>query len=252
MVKHLDTKTKSYASAQENQSREKFFQLFKKNPIPENELLANLGLFLNRQTLSRIIFMNELYKKIIEVQGIIMEFGVRWGHDLALFESFRGIYEPYNRGRRLVGFDTFSGFPSVSEKDGKADVAEIGAYSTTIGYEEYLREVLDYHEKESPLSHINKYELVKGDATVTSERYFKDNPETIIALAYFDLDLYEPTKTCLASIKEHLTKGSVIGFDQLNYPDFPGETLALKEIFGLDAYKITCSPINPHQSYIVI
>jgi len=47
--------------------------------IPDNELLDNLGLFLTRQTLSRINFMQQLYQMIVPVHGVIMEFGVRWG-----------------------------------------------------------------------------------------------------------------------------------------------------------------------------
>jgi len=114
-------------------------------PIPKEELLTNLGLFINRQSLSRIIFMHELYLKILEVHDIVMEFGVRWGQNLALFESFRGMYEPYNFNRKVVGFDTFAGFPSVDPKDGTSDIAVSGAYSTTENYEEYLTKILDYH-----------------------------------------------------------------------------------------------------------
>ncbi len=180
-----------------------------------------------------------------------MEFGVRWGQNLALFESFRGMYEPYNYSRKIVGFDTFSGFPSVHSKDGNSEIASEGAYSVTENYDEYLDKILEYHELESPISHIKKYELVKGDAIVTTEKYLKDNPETIIALAYFDFDIYEPTKKCLEMIKGHLTKGSIIGFDELNLRHFPGETLALKEVFGLSNYKIIRSPLNPFPSYIV-
>ena len=106
--------------------------------------------------------------------------------------------------------------------------------------------------QESPISHIKKYQLIKGDATIEIGKFLKDNPETIIALAYFDLDIYEPTKICLEAIKEYLTKGSVIGFDELNLHDFPGETVALKEVFGLDRYRITRSPYSSNQSYIVI
>lgn len=251
-MKKQDIKTRTQASDKELSLREEFFNLFKSCPIPENELLSNMGLFLNRQTLSRILFMNEMYQKIINIHGIVVEFGVRWGQNIALFESFRGMYEPYNYTRKIVGFDTFEGFPSIDAKDGKSDIVSVGAYSVTEGYEEYLKKILNYHEQESPLSHIKKYELIKGDATLMIGKYLKDNPETIIALAYFDIDLYEPTKKCLEAIKGHLTKGSIIGFDELNYHDFPGETLALKETFGLDGYKIIRSPLNPHPSYIII
>ena len=108
------------------------------------------------------------------------------------------------------------------------------------------------HEQESPISHIKKYLLIKEDATVEIEKYLNENPETIIALAYFDFDLYEPTKKCLKAIKAHITRGSVIGFDELNVHDFPGETLALKKIFGLDRYRINRSPYSSNESYIVI
>ena len=246
-------KVSSYASKEEASQREELFKLFRQCPIPDNEILSNLGLFLKRQSLTRILFMNSLYKIALDTHGIVIEFGVRWGQNLALFESFRGMYEPYNHNRKIVGFDTFEGFPSIDEKDGQADECKVGAFSVTEGYEEYLEQILNYHEQESPISHIKKFQLVKGDAAVEIVRYLNDNPETVIALAYFDLDLYTPTKKCLEAIIPHLTKGSVVGFDELNAHAFPGETLALKEALGLDKYKIVQSPyISGACSYIVI
>ena len=241
-----------YSSESELAIREQFISTFKNCPIPENELLRNLGLFLNRQSLSRILFIHELYKKILDVHGVIMEFGVLWGQNLALFESYRGIYEPYNYTRKIIGFDTFCGFPSIHSKDRESDIITIGGYSVTEGYEEYLEEVLDYHEQESPTSHVQKYQLVKGDVMVTIDKYLEENPETIVAFAYFDLDLYEPTRKCLEAIRERLTRGSVLGFDELNWRDAPGETLAVKEALGLSKYKLRRSPLLPAQSYIII
>jgi hypothetical protein len=244
--------TKGYSSSKELDIRAEFLEQFKKCPIPDNEKLQNLGLFINRQSMSRILFFHDLYNKILNVNGIIMEFGVRWGQNMALFETFRGMYEPYNYSRKIVGFDTFSGFPSIHEKDGNSEVTIPNAYSVTEEYDEYLENILNYHEMESPIPHIKKYEIVKGDASVTIHEYLKKNPETIISFAYFDFDIYEPTKNCLEAIKGHLTKGSIIGFDELNWHEFPGETLALKEVFGLSKFKIVRSPLCPSPSYIVI
>jgi hypothetical protein len=243
---------KANPSEREVTAREKFLETFKRCPIPENELLSQLGLFMNRQSLSRLLFMNELYQKIINVHGSIVEFGVRWGQNLSLFSSFRGMYEPFNCNRKILGFDTFSGFPSVSSEDGNDPAVAAGAFAVTTDYENYLNEVLAYHETESPLGHIKKYELIKGDATTTVEKYLHDHPETIIALAFFDFDLYEPTKRCLELIKGHVTKGTVIGFDELNCSYWPGETVAVKEALGLDRYAIRRSPLTPWASYIVI
>jgi hypothetical protein len=232
--------------------RKDFFELFRRCPIPESELLLNLGLFLNRQTLARMLFMHDLYRKILNVPGVVFEFGVRWGQNLALFQSFRGIYEPYNYTRKVVGFDTFSGFSTPRTEDGNADVMVGGAYAVTEGYEEYLHQVLDYHEQESPVPHIKKHALVKGDASHTVEQYLKQHPETIIALAYFNFDLYEPTLTALNAIRGHLTKGSILGFDELNCPHFPGETIALKQALGLDRYRLIRAPENPYPAYLVV
>ena len=251
-MKNKDIKIINRSTTNELSFREKFFKLFKDCPIPDNELLPNLGLFIKRQDMARILFMHELYKKIINVNGMIMEFGVRWGQNLALFELFRGIYEPFNYNRKIIGFDTFGGFPSIDKNDGKVNIDSTNNYSVTKNYEQYLEQILDYHEQESPIPHIKKYQLIKGDATIEIEKYLKDHPETIIALAYFDFDLYAPTKKCLQAIKGHITKGTVLGFDELNYHLFPGETIAFKEVFELDRYRIRRSPYNPTESYIVI
>ena len=242
----------SKSSQDEISNQHLFYNLYRQSPVIQEEVLNNLGLFINRKNLSRIIFMHNMYQKILDVNGIVMEFGVRWGQNLSLFQNFRGMYEPFNHTRKVVGFDTFRGFPSIDAKDGNSEVATVGSYQVTNKYEEYLSQVLNYHEKESPISHLKKYELIKGDATKTLEEYLKKHPETIVALAYFDFDIYEPTKRCLELIKSRLGKGSIVGFDELNYSEFPGETIAFDELLGISNYKIFRSPITPLPSYIVI
>lgn len=239
-------------SERERDLRREFVELFKRTPIPDDELLAQLGLYLNRQTLSRILFMHELYSQIVRVPGIVVELGVRWGQNMALFASFRGMEEPFNHTRRIVGFDTWSGFPDTTPPDGDAPIASAGAYAVPEGYEEYLREVLAYHEQESPLAHLERFELVKGDATETLPRYLEERPETVIALAYFDFDLYEPTRACLEAIRPHLARGSVLGFDQLGSRNFPGETLAVRELLGLQSLRLHRSPYAAQACYAVL
>lgn len=224
-------------------------KMFNNSTIPENEKLYHLGLFVKRQPLSRFLFMYEIYKRIVNIHGVIFEFGVRWGQDLVWYENFRGIFEPYNYNRKIVGFDTFTGFPGVSDYDINS---EIGEFSVSKGYEDELWEILSLHNENNPVSNINKCELIKGDAIVTVEKYLNDHPETIIAYAYFDFDNYEPTKICLNLCKNHFVKGSVIGFDEVNHPDFPGETVALKEIFSLNDIQLERMPFSPTQSYFVL
>ena len=228
----LDT----YASHGEIINRDQLSQLLDSSPIPQEQLLPNLGLFLESKNLARLLFLDHVYQQIIDVQGVIMEFGTRWGQNLGVLSALRGIYEPFNRHRKIIGFDTFSGFPSVSQQDGEK--WQDGQLAVTEGYVSYLEKVLNLHEQINPLGHIRKFELCQGDATLEVPTYLTAHPETIVALAYFDFDLYEPTKACLEAIRPRLTKGSVLAFDELNDPDSPGETTALLEVFGLNTVRL--------------
>ncbi|MEP5072323.1 MAG: TylF/MycF/NovP-related O-methyltransferase, partial [Crocinitomicaceae bacterium] len=220
-------------------NRENLIRLFNETPIPTDELLINLGLYTRSSYLASILFMDEIYRKTLKVPGVIMEFGVWWGANLALFQSLRGVYEPYNYTRRVIGFDTFSGYPDrMKSEDKNSKYLFEGNYSVSENYEKYLEEVLEFHDRENVMPQKKKYEIIKGDIVDTLPSYLNDNPQTIISLAYFDMGLYEPTKLALESIKPYLTKGSILVMDELNFPDMPGETIALKEVFGLDKFRI--------------
>lgn len=236
-------------------AEERLGELFSRFPLDGRERLHELPLFLMPHVLRRVLFLSELYRQILEVPGVVMELGVRHGRDLAVLEALRAVYEPLNYGRKVVGFDTFTGFPSVDPKDGGSALAEVGTYAAGGGdYQAYLAEVLATREELAPFEHLPKFELRGGDATETLPAYLAENPHTIVALAYFDLDLYEPTRACLEALRPHLTRGSILGFDQLNCEDFPGETIAVREVLGLDAHRIRrfagWSPGLP--SYLVI
>lgn len=250
MSKKVEIKT--YESEREKEIRSKFMAHYKNNPIPEDQVLSNLGLFLNSKTLSRVLFMDHLYKQVVDVHGIVVEFGVRWGQNISLLAALRGIYDPFNRHRKIVGFDTFQGFPSISVEDGKSEMVKVGNLALTDNYEEYLDRTLSFQENDNPLGHIKKYELRKGNAITEIDKYLSENPETIIALAYFDFDLYEPTKKCIDAIKDRLVKGSVIGFDELNDPDSPGETKALMDTFGLNNIELKRYRYASRVSYFVV
>lgn len=240
------------STEEEIRRRDRLVELLRASPIPTEELPHNLGLYLTRQTLARLLFMQELYRLALPVHGVIAEFGVRWGQNMALWTSLRGIFEPYNYNRKIIGFDTFTGFPSVHEKDGGNPAVRAGAYGVSEGYAAHLEEILAINESQAPIPHIRKFELVQGDVTVTLDDYLGRHPETIFALVYFDFDLYEPTRHCLERIAGRLVKGSVIGFDELNMPQFPGETLALMETLGLRNVALRRLPYSPLTSYFVV
>jgi len=227
-------------------------ELLKLTEIPDDELLPNLGIFLTSKNFSRLLFFYEMYKKIVGLHGIVVEFGVRWGQTLSLLSALRGIFEPFNRHRKIVGFDTFSGFSGITPKDGTLSRCNDGSFSVPNNYESYLAHILEIQEKLNPLSHIKKFELVKGDARETVPRYFSDHPESIVSLAIFDFDIYAPTRAALELVLKHVAKGSLLVFDELCDDIFPGETVALKELCDLRDLRIERLPMTSRVSFIEV
>lgn len=232
--KFTDPRIVPHESDQERDSRERLTKLLVDTPIPPVYLIDNLSVYLRRFQLSDLLSMDALYRMLPEVPGIIMEFGVLHGRHLVTLSALRSIYEPYNSLRRVVGFDTFTGFPGVADVDRVSTSAVPGRFAVPEGEVEHLRAVLAAHEANEPFGHTQRSFVIEGDVRETVPKYLAENPETIIALAYFDLDLYQPTKELLEVIKPYLTKGSILAFDELGHPKWPGETTALREVLGLD------------------
>lgn len=202
---------------------------------------------MKRNALARVLYLNDLYREIVTVPGVICEFGVQWGASLSTLLNLRNMIEPYNVERMIYGFDTFSGFASVHEKDG-AD-AKVGDYASVDGYEDTLAEILDYHESISAFPNQRRFELIKGDATVTIDTWLDENPGATIALAIFDMDVYAPTKAVLEKIRPRLTSRSVLVFDEFTHRSFPGEVQAVREVFDMADVEFTRSI---HQSHVAI
>jgi hypothetical protein len=250
--KDLGYKMETKASDAQVEHREVLYDLFRKRPLPDDQLLICLGLYMRSSALTKILFVDEAYRMIVDQPGIIVEFGTWWGQNLVLFENLRAIYEPFNQSRRVNGFDTFQGYPSVSARDNPSDTIKVGGYKVTGDYPDYLRALIDYHEKNNVLAAVKKHDIVEGDVAATAPQWFAEHDDVVIALAYFDMALYEPTKAALQAIKPHLIPGSVLMLDEFNNADYPGETRAFKEVFAGVRYRAKKSRFMTDRTFITI
>jgi len=89
-------KLQSRASDRQLEARLKLVELFKDSPLPVEQLLVNLHLYMRSSVIAKVLYIDELYQEIIGIPGVVMEFGMWWGANLALFQSLRAVYEPYN------------------------------------------------------------------------------------------------------------------------------------------------------------
>lgn len=227
------------SSTEDNFNFLKLLENYYQNSLGTNvEKLANFPKYVPRQNLTYFLAKYELFKKILNVQGSIVECGVLFGEGLMAFAQFSAIFEHLNHQRKIIGFDTFTGIPETSIHDigSTSEYAEKGAFATN-AYDD-LTTSISLYDKNRFLSHIPKIELIKGDACITIPKYLEDNPHTVVSLLYLDFDIYEPTKIAIKNFVPRMPKGSIIAFDELNSKKWIGETKALVDTLGIHNLKL--------------
>ncbi|NQT26845.1 class I SAM-dependent methyltransferase [candidate division KSB1 bacterium] len=239
----------------EREYKEEMESFFSEASGSISDKLNNFTRFVDRQTLATFLYKYELFKKVVDVQGSILEFGVFRGGGSFTFAQLSTILEPYNYQRRIIGFDTFGGFPAVSEIDDLSDPdisPQKGDFSTHEKFYEELMQNIGLFNMNRFLNNVEKLMFVKGDINVTFPRFLEENKHLVVSLAYFDLDIYLPTKNTLELILPRIPKGGIIAFDELNNPDWPGETQAVIEAVGINNLRLKRVTFEPCRSYCVV
>ena len=225
---------------------------FERNPESWEIKLENFPKYVRRQNLTRFLALYEIFKRVVPVKGSIVECGVNRGFGVMTWAKLSAILEPVNLMRKVYGFDTFAGFPSLTDKDtahstGAACVGDLAASS-----DEEILELAAAYDSTRFLGHVPKVELVKGDATKTVPAFIESHPHLVVSLLYVDFDLYEPTEVALEYFVPRMPKGAIIAFDELDNALWPGETLAMLEAFRGRPLKIERLPFDPYIGFAEI
>lgn len=208
--------------------------------------------FASRQAIAKFLARYEIYKKIVGINGSVVECGVLHGGGVLAFAKLSAILEPTNHVRKIIGFDTFGGFPSLHEVDKQGDSSHLRVGALTGSTLDDVQRAVDLFDLNRPLAHIPKIELVRGDLCKTAPEYLAANPHLVVSLLYLDVDLYEPTKAALQTFVPVMPRGAIVVFDQLNAKMFPGETRAVDEVLGLSKIRIERFPFDSYVSYAVL
>ena len=216
------------------------------------EKLWAFSRFAPRQRMTMMLSKYEIMKQLLDVQGSIIELGVQWGSGLFEWAQLSEILEPRNYQRTIHGFDTFSGFESITEKDEheRKSVHLVKGGLKADVYDE-LQEGVKIYDLCRNLGHIEKIFLHKGNAIETIPFFIKNNPQLVVSLLYLDIDLYQPTLSALEYFWPRMPKGGIIVFDELNCDKFPGETVAVHEKLGIGNLRVKRSPFDTWISYAV-
>ena len=220
--------------------------MFDKSKCSTEKKLKNFSKYVKRQHIARFMVQYEIFKRQQNVMGSIIECGVHHGGGVMAWAKIASILEPYNYKKKIIGFDTFKGFPSVAQIDN----SEIGMFAEDYNtYDELLECIAEYNGNRF-LNNIDKIELVKGDANITIPKYIENNKHLLVSLLYLDFDIYEPTKIALENFLPRMSKGSIVAFDELHAENWKGETLAMLESLNIRDFKIENFSFEPNISFI--
>ncbi|XVU30174.1 TylF/MycF/NovP-related O-methyltransferase [Actinoplanes sp. CA-054009] len=241
----------SFQTEAERQVPARIAEVFRNSPDDLPTRLAAMARYARRAQVTRFAALYELFKLTLPVKGSIVECGVFRGASFMTFAQLSAALEPTNLTRRLYGFDSFGGFPSVSADDRPATTGARAGDLAADSYEELSR-LLEIYDTDRFLGHLPKARLIRGDVTETIPAFVADHQHLVVSLLFLDLDLYEPTRTALKHFLPRMPKGAVLAFDELDNPLWPGETKAALDEVGLNRLELRRFDFDPYIGYAVL
>ncbi len=226
-------------------------RIFEACPDTIEVKLENFTKYVRRNHLKRFLAMYEVFKLAMPVKGSVVECGVYKGFGLMAWAKLSTMLEPENLTRRIYGFDTFEGFPSLRAEDQSPGTTAQPGDLRSDAYEELLRLIAAY-DQDRFLGHIPKVELIRGDMVKTIPEFLTTHPHLVVSLLFVDCDLFEGTKVALESLLPRMPKGAVLAFDDLDNPLWPGETLAALESVGLGRLRLRRLDWDPYIGFAAL
>jgi len=219
----------------ERLQREALEELYETSELSVFEMFRNFPVFTPRYNIARFLSHYELFKKVIELPGVIIDLGVYRGASTFTWAKLCEIFCPTDARKVVYGFDTFEGFPALSEEDGLEDVEQdvrAGGYFGGISAERDLSLAQQAMNHDRHLKHLNRIEFIKGNVVDTIPQFVASKGNGLkIALLNLDLDLYEPTKVALEYLTPQIVEGGIIILDEYAVDTFGGESKAVDEYF---------------------
>ncbi len=221
-------------------------ELFLTSAAPIELRLANFPVFVRHRYLARFLGLYEIFKRIVEVKGSIVECGVFQAGSLMTWVKLTRILDPSNNRRHVYGFDTFTGFP-----EGSSAYSGHGHFATFGGMAE-VRRAVDVFERNDSSGGLEPVTLIQGDARETIPEFVSTHPHVVVALLFLDFDLYEPTVAALRNFLPRMPRGGVIVFDEIDDARWPGESQAVFEEIGFRNLRLQRIPFDANVGFAVL
>jgi hypothetical protein len=241
------------ASQHEINTCQQLGELFEAKNLPTWDKLQSFPKYIRRQEISYFVANYELFKLILNVKGSIFYFGVYEGGGLMTYAHLSAAIEPYNHTRRIIGFDTFEGYPEIKAEDQthnkKFKTLTKGGFSANALDE--LNQITGLYDANRALNHIPKIQNIKGDIMETLPSFMASNQQTVASMIILTVNLYHPTKLALETLYPRMPKGGVVVIHSINEEFYPGATRAFFEVLGDRSPALNTFGFTPNLAYHV-
>lgn len=219
-----------YPSAGEDKFFQNLKQITDKYPHDLRHYLNLFATYASRRSLIRQLAHYEIFKQTVDLPGHYLDFGVYFGNSFFFWHKLLEVLTPTATHKKVIGFDTFEGFPAISDEDGGEDLSvqkTVGGLSASSFLEEF-RLLLELHNQDAVIP-ANRGQIVIGDITKRLPEWLEENPESRFCLINIDVDIYDPTLVILESCWDRLVPGGALILDEYATSKWPGETRAWDE-----------------------
>ena len=222
----------------------------------------------NKHSTSRLRFwFNHLKENHQKIDGDIFEFGVFKGASLI---SIAILAKRLGSSKMIYGFDSFSGFPSYSDKDNLNRFKDMNLSSSIEKRIKVLHKIrsslvdldpsnisdagdfsdtsLKGLQKKIEDLGLDNIRIIEGDFAKTVPNFFKHYDGCLFS-ANIDCDLYDGYKIVLPHIEGLLSKNGYVHLDEYYSLKFPGAKIATDEFLESSTLILKSQPSVPSHEF---
>jgi len=159
-----------------------------------------------------LLYLYDLYKKIQNIPGHIIEVGVASGRNSIIFGKLIKLHSDQTV-RKYFGFDTFEGYTDSAIREDE------NLKKNNDRWKKFSKRFVENRLKEKNLNEICK--IFEGDIEKTfspfihSEKHDFFNPKNLkVSLLYIDCNSYKTAKASMELFKPYMMPGSIIAIDE--------------------------------------
>jgi len=206
--------------------------IIKDSGLSIKDVLQSYLAFIQRRDLPRLLAHYEMFKKIVNLPGSIVELGVWRGSGFFTWANLLETFCPGDRIRKVFGFDDFEGYSKFTK--GKDDTARnfTSELNHTLKSDfDLVDRLTKLHNDDNILRGVERCRIINGDICKTVPEFVSNTKGLRLSLLYLDTNLYEPTKIGLEYFYPLVVSGGIVAFNGYGQQPWEGEAQAIEEFF---------------------